>query len=43
MENIDIIEHRNLDEEYPQCGHVDCVFIDCPLSKGPCLFCVENV
>lgn len=35
-------KNRNLDEEYPLCGHWDCVFADCPLSKGPCLFCVEN-
>lgn len=42
MENIGIVEHRNLDEEYPRCGKVDCVFIDCPLSKGPCLFCTEE-
>lgn len=34
--------HRNLDEVYPSCNHVDCVNFDCPLSKGPCLFCVEN-
>ena len=33
---------KYLDNEYPRCGHVDCVFIDCPLSKGPCLYCTEN-
>lgn len=33
---------NELDEKYPSCGHYDCVFIDCPLSKGPCLYCVEN-
>lgn len=31
----------DLDNEYPQCAHGDCVFYDCPLSKGPCLFCTE--
>lgn len=33
---------KDLDIEYPVCGHFDCVFYDCPLSKGPCLFCIEN-
>lgn len=32
----------DLDNEYPDCSHYDCVFIDCPLSKGPCLYCTEN-
>lgn len=31
----------DLDNEYPSCGNWDCVFVDCPLSKGPCLFCAD--
>lgn len=42
LEKINMEKERNLDNEYAQCGHVDCAFYDCPLSKGPCLFCVEN-
>ena len=31
----------DLDNTYSECGHWDCVFVDVPLSKGPCLWCTE--
>lgn len=33
---------KDYDNEYADCGHFDCVFADVPLSKGPCLWCMEN-